>query len=91
MVSTPDRLQPLTEASNGSIARLAQSQGEEMDVPRLRLVGEAARTSGNGWIGVRRTDASVLVGARQQPLSLGLWTLLPALALWGAAWWREGR
>jgi hypothetical protein len=91
VVSTPDQLLPLAEASNGSIARLAESQGAEIAVPRVRLVGETARTSGNGWIGVRRTDASVLVGARQQPLSLGLWTLLPALALWGAAWWREGR
>ncbi|WP_375567880.1 hypothetical protein ABWH92_09695 [Ahrensia marina] len=91
VVSTPERLMPLTEASNGSLARLTETQGDEMAVPRVRLVGETARTSGNGWIGVRRTDASVLVGARQQPLSLGLWALLPALALWGAAWWREGR
>lgn len=91
VVSTPDHLAPLTEASNGSLARLTQTQGDEMTVPRVRLVGEAARTSGNGWIGVRRTDASVLIGATQQPLSLGLWALLPALALWGAAWWREGR
>lgn len=91
VVSTPEHLMPLTEASNGSLARLTETQGNEMAVPRVRLVGETARTSGNGWIGVRRTDASVLVGARQQPLSLGLWALLPALALWGAAWWREGR
>lgn len=91
VVSTPERLMPLTEASNGSLAHLTETQGAEMTVPRVRLVGETARTSGNGWIGVRRTDASVLVGARQQPLSLGLWALLPALALWGAAWWREGR
>lgn len=91
VVSTPDHLAPLTEASNGSLARLMEIQGDEMTVLRVRLVGETARTSGNGWIGVRRTDASVLVGATQQPLSLGLWALLPALALWGAAWWREGR
>jgi len=91
VVSTPDHLAPLTEASNGSLARLMETQGDEMIVPRVRLVGETARTSGNGWIGVRRTDASVLVGATQQPLSLGLWALLPALALWGTAWWREGR
>ncbi|MEQ8658468.1 MAG: hypothetical protein RIC24_14295 [Hyphomicrobiales bacterium] len=91
VVSTPDYLSPLVTASNGSLARLTENQSDEMAVPRVRLVGEAARTSGNGWIGVRRTDASVLVGATQQPLSLGLWALLPALAFWGAAWWREGR
>lgn len=91
VVSTSDHLTPLTEASNGSLVRLTENQGDETTVPRVRLVGETARTSGNGWIGVRRTDASVLIGATQQPLSLGLWALLPALALWGAAWWREGR
>ncbi|MEO0382233.1 MAG: hypothetical protein AAF234_01665 [Pseudomonadota bacterium] len=91
VVSTPNHLVSLTEASNGSLARLTETRDDEMTVPRVRLVGETARTSGNGWIGVRRTDASVLIGATQQPLSLGLWALLPALALWGAAWWREGR
>lgn len=91
VVSTSARLLPLAEASNGQVARLQEAPESALSVPRVRMVGEAARTSGNGWVGVRRTDASILVGARQQPLSLGLWALLPALALWGAAWWREGR
>ncbi|MFK7791487.1 MAG: hypothetical protein AB8B88_02335 [Devosiaceae bacterium] len=91
VVSTMEPLTPLVEASNGTIARLRDAPDDEVSTPRIRMVGENARASGNGWIGVRRTEASVLVGARQQPLSLGLWALLPALALWGAAWWREGR
>ena len=91
VVSTAERLQPMVDASRGSMQRLAATQGADLSIPRVRMVGDAARASGNGWIGVRRTDASLLVGARQQPLSLGLWPLLPALALWGAAWWREGR
>jgi hypothetical protein len=91
VVSTTEQLTPLAQTSNGTTTRLRQAPDDALAIPRVRLVGEAARASGNGWIGIRRTDASVLVGARQQPLSLGLWALLPMLALWGAAWWREGR
>ena len=91
VVSTTALLVPLAQASGGTVERLAASPEAAPDVPRIRLVDRQGRTSGDGWIGLRRTEASVLVGARQQPLSLGLWTLLPALMLWGAAWWREGR
>lgn len=91
VVSTPDQLEPLAQMTGGNVARLLTQEGAQPDVPRLRLVDRNARASGPGWMGIRRTDASVLIGARQHPLTLGLWTLLPALALWGAAWWREGR
>jgi hypothetical protein len=91
VVSTDAALAPLVETTRGTISRLVEDDGTELSIPRVRLVGASARASGNGWIGVRRTEATVLTGARQVPLTLGLWTLLPALALWGAAWWREGR
>ena len=91
VVSTSAPLAPLAEATSGSITRLSQQEGAPVTAPRLRLVGEGARASGEGWIGFRRSEASLLVGARQHPLTLGLWTLIPALALWAAAWWREGR
>lgn len=91
IVSTAEVLEPFVAASGGRIARLTAQQGDPMVLPRVRLVEQGARMSGDNWIGFARTQASVLLGARQQPLSLGLWTLLPALLLWGAAWWREGR
>ncbi len=91
VVSTDTHLEPVAQSSDGSIRRLRGEPDAEITIPRTRLVGETARTSGDTWIGLRRTDASVLMEARQQPLTLGLWTLLPALLLWGAAWWREGR
>lgn len=91
VVSTTERLAPVAEASGGFLARLTPNEGDTATLPRLRMVDGNARASGDDWMGFRRTNASVLTGARQHPLSLGLWTLLPALALWGAAWWREGR
>lgn len=91
VVSTAEHLTPVAEASGGYIARLTPNAADTVAVPRLRMVDSNARAAGDDWMGFRRTDASILTGARQHPLSLGLWTLLPALALWGAAWWREGR
>lgn len=91
VVSTNERLSPVAEASGGYIARLTPNENDAMTLPRLRMVDSNARASGDDWMGFRRTNASILTGARQHPLSLGLWSLLPALALWGAAWWREGR
>lgn len=91
VVSTAEHLTPVAEISGGYIARLTPSEGDAISVPRLRMVDANARAAGDNWMGFRRTQASILTGARQHPLSLGLWTLLPALALWGAAWWREGR
>ncbi|MEM6711230.1 MAG: hypothetical protein AAF590_03000 [Pseudomonadota bacterium] len=91
VVSTTARMAPLVEASGGVVARLTETTEDEPAVPDIRLVGETSRAHGTDWIGIRRTSASTLIGAQQQPLSLGLWTLIPALLLWGAAWWREGR
>lgn len=91
VVSTAEHLTPVAEISGGYIARLTPIEGDAISVPRLRMVDANARAAGDDWMGFRRTEASILTGARQHPLSLGLWTLLPALALWGAAWWREGR
>ena len=91
VVSTQARLSLLAEATNGSVVRLTEEASAPALIPRVRLVGETARASGEGWIGFRRSEASLLIGARQHPLTLGLWTLIPALALWAAAWWREGR
>lgn len=91
VVSTDARLDPIAQSTGGYLARLLPEETNTITLPRLRMIDGDARASGEDWMGFRRTDASILTGARQHPLSLGLWTLLPALALWGAAWWREGR
>ncbi|MEM1289141.1 MAG: hypothetical protein AAGH60_12380 [Pseudomonadota bacterium] len=89
VVATTSPMDLVAEATGGSVHWLSEREGGEP--PSVRLVSQSARASGSNWIGIRQTNASILTGAREQPLSLGLWSLLPALFFWGFAWWREGR
>ncbi|MBV6657958.1 MAG: hypothetical protein KI785_09345 [Devosiaceae bacterium] len=98
--STSEILEPVADFTGGAVQRLVgdtdtvttgEVEPSALAIPRTRLVDSGARASGAGWIGFRRSEASILIGAQEQPLTLGLWTLLPALLLWGATWWREGR
>ncbi|MCC6982154.1 MAG: hypothetical protein IT535_02680 [Bauldia sp.] len=88
--STPNLLQPLVEESGGRIARMAD-QDRRLDLPRILPVRSGSSFAGGDWIGVRMTEASVLLGVDRLPLFagfLGLAILLGALA---ATWYREGR
>ncbi len=90
VVSTPEKLRPLAEASGGSVRRLARSAGDPIDVPRLVAMHESPVYAGADYIGVKRTGASELIGVAETPLAagfLGLAALLGAL-IW--AWFREG-
>ena len=86
VVSTPDLVRPVTDATGGGVVRV----GSEASLPRIVPVS-GSTTSGNGWIGLRETGASVLKGVDRVPLFagfLGLALLLMALA---GMWYREGR
>jgi hypothetical protein len=88
--STPNLLQPLADESHGRIARMADAN-RNLDLPRILPVRSGSTFAGNDWIGVRMTDASLLLGVDRLPLFagfLGLAILLGALA---ATWFREGR
>ncbi|MEM7215249.1 MAG: hypothetical protein AAF423_06875 [Pseudomonadota bacterium] len=86
VVSTEKLLAGITEASNGSIKRLTKS-----GVPRLVATGLNATTSGNGWIGLPRANASVLNGVFHIPLFIGLIGLSLLLIALAGTWFREGR
>jgi hypothetical protein len=88
--STPTILSPSVEASNGRIARMANAEGR-LELPRILPVRSGSNFAGSDWIGIRMTDASLLLGVDRLPLFagfLGLAILLGALA---ATWYREGR
>ncbi|KQZ16200.1 hypothetical protein ASD50_10055 [Mesorhizobium sp. Root552] len=92
VVSTPDKLRPATEASGGSVRRLASaSLTGGIAIPSVVPVRGGGEATGNDWIGFRTTDDSVLKAVSQVPLFggfLGLGLLLLAL---GSMWYREGR
>jgi hypothetical protein len=86
MTATAEILAPVTAATGGSVAWLA-----ERGLPDIRRVEAERRASGAGWIGLERNRAYTVEGLSQTPL-LPPW--LAALLLLGTAamaWWREGR
>lgn len=90
VLSTTEKLARLTQETGGSSVRV-KDVGGALQVPRVISLKRAADYSGNGWIGFKSTDASVLKGIDRYPLFagfLGLAILLGAISL---VWFREGR
>ncbi|MBI3274379.1 MAG: hypothetical protein HYZ60_00105, partial [Methylocystis sp.] len=91
VVSTPEKLRPLAEASGGSVRRLSKDASGAIAPPRVIAMREAALFGGADYIGVKRTQASTLRGVEVAPLAIGLWGLLALLGAIVFAWAWEGR
>ncbi|GAB4530632.1 MAG: hypothetical protein Tsb0019_32390 [Roseibium sp.] len=90
VLSTPEPLAPLSEATGGSSERL-RDVGGALNLPRVVSMRQSASYAGNGWIGLRATDASVLKGIDRYPLMIGLFGLALLLGALSLTWYREGR
>ncbi len=86
VISTSELLQPVVDATSGTINRISES-----GIPRIVAIGENATTSGRGWIGLVNANASVLNGVFRIPLFTGLLGLALLLLGFAATWFREGR
>ncbi|MER9916727.1 MULTISPECIES: hypothetical protein [unclassified Mesorhizobium] len=96
VVSTEDRLKAATEATGGSVRRLAASStlGQltgSVTLPSIVPVRASGAASGADWIGLRSTDDSVLKAVSRVPLFGGFLGLCLLLLAMGAMWYREGR
>ncbi len=89
VTSTTDTLTPLTQATGGDTRRIADGSG--VDVPRILPVRSATSFRGDGWLGVRMRDASVVKGIGVLPMFAGLIGLLLLIGAFAATWVREGR
>ena len=90
VVSTPEKLRPLAEATGGTVRRIAAGEGDEIAMPRIVAMHKSPSYGGADYIGVKRTGSSVIVGVASMPLAvgfLGLGALLGAIVL---VWCREG-
>jgi hypothetical protein len=88
-VSTTSVLSPVATETGGSVRRL--EDGGSFTLPAIVPVRVGAEASGQGWIGLRTTNDSVLRSVSRVPLFsgfLGLGVLLLAI---GTMWFREGR
>ena len=89
VTSTVETLKPLTQATGGNAVRVAN--GANVELPRVLPVRSASVFAGDGWMGVRMRDASVVKGVGVLPIFAGLIGLLLLLGAFAATWVREGR
>jgi len=89
VTSTIELLKPLAQATGGDARRV--SDGSNLDLPRIVPVRSSGVFRGDGWMGVRMRDASVVKGVGVLPMFSGLIGLLLLLGAFAATWLREGR
>ena len=89
VTSTTDMLKPLAQATGGDARRVID--GTSLDMPRIVPVRASGIYRGDGWLGVKMRDASVVKGVGVLPMFAGLIGLLLLLGAFAATWVREGR
>ncbi|MGY3529480.1 hypothetical protein [Bradyrhizobium sp. USDA 4452] len=89
VTSTTDMLKPLAQATGGDARRVVD--GSSLDMPRVVPVRASTIFRGDGWLGVKMRDASVVKGVGVLPMFAGLVGLLLLLGAFAATWLREGR
>src|ERR1700742_2816141 len=88
VTSTTDMLKPLAQATGGDARRVVD--GSSIDLPRIVPVRSSSVFRGDGWMGARMRDASVVKGVGVLPVFAGLIGLLLLLGAFAATWLREG-
>ena len=89
VTSTTETLRPLLQATGGDVRRVAD--GGSIDLPRVLPVRASTVFRGEGWLGVKMRDASVVRGIGVLPIFAGLIGLLLLLGAFASTWLREGR
>jgi hypothetical protein len=89
VTSTTEMLKPLAQATGGDARRVVD--GSSIDLPRIVPVRSSSMFHGDGWLGVKMRDASVVRGVGVLPIFAGLIGLLLLLGAFAATWVREGR
>jgi hypothetical protein len=59
--------------------------------PRVLMRPQGRSLAGTDWVGLKRSEASELVGVDRVPLFAGFLGLAILLAAVSGTWWREGR
>ena len=89
VTSTTELLKPLTQATGGDARRVVD--GSSIELPCIVPVRASGVFRGDGWMGVKMRDASVVKGVGVLPVFAGLIGLLLLLGAFAATWLREGR
>ena len=89
VTSTAETLKPLAQSTGGDARRIVDSS--TIELPRIVPVRSSSVFRGDGWMGVKMRDASVVRGVGVLPIFAGLIGLLLLLGAFAATWLREGR
>ncbi len=88
VVTSDEKLRPLSEASGGGVFNLILPENEP---PQVRRVRAGRDTQGSDWMGFRRNETYILRAVTDVPLLSGLLAAIAMLGLLLFAWWRESR
>jgi hypothetical protein len=89
VTSTTEMLKPLALATGGDARRVVD--GSNVELPRIVPVRASSVFRGEGWMGMKMRDASVVKGVGVLPMFAGLIGMLLLLGAFAATWLREGR
>jgi len=90
VTSSTNKLASLINRTGGMIRRV-ENGTDGVSIPRIVPVGINGPYSGNGWLGLKTTNASILKGITHLPLFAGFFGLTLLLAGLSFMWAREGR
>ena len=91
VVSTPEKLRPLAEATGGTVRRIGNGKDGSVILPRIIATGESSVYGGEGYAAIKRSGASELKGVSVAPLAVGFLGLAALLGSVLSAWVFEGR
>ncbi len=91
VVSTPEKLRPLAEATGGTVRRIGNGKTGDVTLPRVIAIGDSPVYGGEGYAAIKRSGASELKGVSLVPLAVGFLGLAAVLGSILSAWVFEGR
>ena len=91
VVSTPDKLRPLAEATGGTVRRIADGTSGAITMPRLLEMRDSPIYGGSDYVAIKKTGASEVKGIGFSPLAVGFLGLLMLLGSVVSSWVYEGR
>jgi hypothetical protein len=89
VVSTPEKLRSIVEATGGTARRVAAGAGDTIALPRIVGLKPSPSYGGADYIGIKRTGSTELIGARSMSLASGFFGLALLLGMVTFAWVRE--
>ncbi|MEM9222923.1 MAG: hypothetical protein AAGB11_11035 [Pseudomonadota bacterium] len=87
LTSTTALLEPIALQTRGALRRVSPGAPP----PRVLLRTPGRSMAGSDWVGLKRSEASELVGIDRTPLFAGFLGLAILLLSVSGTWWREGR